>query len=98
MSDVPFTDAGSVQADYVDVVQREWDRFAMPDASTEPEPQRSLLALTSPISTNATIATRAVSSLSIYTSTTASGDDHAGSTTCLDDETVASCWPDRSHQ
>ena len=49
MSDMSPKGHGPSNADIVDdTVQRQWDRFAMPDLSVDPASQRSPRASTSP--------------------------------------------------
>lgn|GEM_PF-2612863 len=47
MSDAPIPNVGTSDAEILDqTIQPEWDRFAMPDLSFDPESHRSSLNLT----------------------------------------------------
>ena len=75
MSDAPLSNAGSFDAEVVDeTIQREWDRFAMPDHSFDPSVHGSRLASEASASTNATNTTRAFDPLPAQSSTTSFGD------------------------
>ena len=88
MSDAPLSNAGSFDAEAVDeTIQREWDRFAMPDHSFDPSIHGSPLAADAGGSTNATVATSAFDSLAAYGSSIAlDGDFTRAELTDLDDE------------
>ena len=78
MRDTPLPNNGSADAQMADEsVQREWDRFAMPDLSNERESHGLPLAITGRSTTTATIAIRAFDSLPAYDSSTALGDAFA---------------------
>jgi hypothetical protein len=78
MSDVPRADAGSFDAEIADqFVQRQSDRFAMPDLSGDGEVRSSVLRHPSRRSTNPTLEVRVYDSFPAYSSTTALGDAFA---------------------
>lgn len=61
-------------------VQREWDRFAMPDFSDERDSHRNPLSITGRSTTNAGLEMRVYDSLPAYGSSTALGDALARAT------------------
>ena len=92
MSDILPLSVSSSDDEIVDkAIQREWDRFGMPDYSVDHESHDSPLAPPLRSSTNVTFATRAFDSLPAYDSTTALGDAfaRAESTDFTDEDTDA---------
>jgi len=78
VSDTPLPNAGLSDAEIADqYVQREWDRFAMPDLSEEREPHLHAIALPAHHSSTAPVATSVYDSLPSYDSSTALGDAFA---------------------
>jgi len=88
VSDAPLPTVGSADAGVVDeTIQREWDRFAMPDHSFDPSAHGAPLAPDAGGSANATVETGAFESLQAYGSSTAlDGDFTRAELTNLDDE------------
>ena len=78
MSETPLSPFGSSDAEIADQsVQRQWDRYAMPDLSGDQQSQQTPLALTVRSTTNATLVVQLYESSPAFGSTTSMGDAFA---------------------